>query len=399
MPSTASAHALLQDPMAVAAWLAGVPAVVFWLSGVPRFRRLFEITPPILYVYFLPTIATTLGITPASSPTYEALIRYALPFSLLLLMITVDLPAVARLGRTATVMMLAGTTGIVLGGPLALLVFRHFLPGDAWMGFAALSGSWIGGASNMVAMAASVGTPPHALGPVIVVDAVVGYGWMGILLFFSAHQVRFDRYNRARTGSLEEASRHLAEVDAMRRPMEVRDAVMLVGLGLGGAVASVLAGDRLPELGNPTILSHTTWAVIVVVTGGLLLSFTPARQLERAGASRLGNAALYLLLAGLGSQADLRSVVEAPLYLAAGVTWIALQAAVLLVVARMIRAPLFFFATGSMANVGGVVSAPIVAGVYQPALASVGLLMAVAGNILGIYAALLCAWLLALVGG
>jgi uncharacterized membrane protein len=371
MPSTASAHALLQDPMAVAAWLAGVPAVVFWLSGVPRLRRLFEITPPILYVYFLPTIATTLGITPASSPTYDALIRYALPFSLLLLMITVDLPAVARLGRTATVMMLAGTTGIVLGGPLALLVFRHFLPGDAWMGFAALSGSWIGGASNMVAMAASVGTPPDALGPVIVVDAVVGYGWMGILLFFSAHQARFDRYNRAHTGSLEEANRHLAEVDAMRRPMEVRDAVMLVGLGLGGAVASVMAGDRLPELGS----------------------------LERAGASKLGNAALYLLLAGLGSQADLRSVVEAPLYLAAGVTWIALQAAILLVVARMIRAPLFFFATGSMANVGGVVSAPIVAGVYQPALTSVGLLMAVAGNILGIYAALVCAWLLALVGG
>jgi len=399
MPPVASTHALLQDPMAVAAWLAAVPAVVFWLSGLPRFRRLFDITPPILYVYFLPTIATTLGITPATCPTYDALIRYGLPFSLLLLMITVDLPAVARLGKMSMVMMLAGTAGIVLGGPLALLVFGHFLPSDAWMGFAALSGSWIGGASNMVAMAASVGTPPDALGPVIVVDAVVGYGWMGILLFLSAYQARFDRYNRAHTESLEEANRHLAELDAVRRPMEVRDAVLLVGLGLCGAVASVVAGDRLPELGNPTILSHTTWAVILVVTGGLVLSFTPVRRMERAGASRLGYAALYLLLAGLGSQADLRSVVAAPLYLAVGVMWIALQATVLLVVARMVRAPLFFFATGSMANIGGVVSAPIVAGVYQPALTSVGLLMAVAGNILGIYAALLCAWLLALVGG
>jgi uncharacterized membrane protein len=398
LPSETSS-ALLNDPMAIAAWLAAIPAVVFWLSGMPRFRKLFDITPPILYVYFLPTVATTLGITPPASATYDWLIRYALPLALVLLMITVDLPALARLGKTALFMMLVGTVGIVLGGPLALLVFKHWLPADAWMGFAALSGSWIGGATNMVAMAASVGTPSDALGPVIVVDAVVGYGWMGIVLFLSAYQARFDRSIRARTETMEEANRHLSEVDSLRRPLEIRDAVILLGLGLVGAVLSVQVGDLLPELGNPTIISHTTWAVILVVTVGLLVSFTPARGFETAGASRLGSAFLYILLAGLGSQANLRSVVEAPVYLAAGALWIAVQVVLLLIAARLIRAPLFFFATGSMANVGGVVSAPIVAGVYQSAMAPVGLLMAVLGNILGIYAALVCAWLLSLVGG
>jgi len=385
--------------MAIAAWLAAIPAVVFWLSGLPRFRKLFDITPPILYVYFLPTVATTLGITPPASPTYAWLIRYALPLALILLMITVDLPGLARLGKTALIMMLVGTAGIVIGGPIALLVFKHWLPADAWMGFAALSGSWIGGATNMVAMAASVGTPSDALGPVIVVDAVVGYGWMGIVLFLSGYQSRFDRRTRARTETMDEANRHLSEVDALRRPIETRDAVIILGLGLVGAVFSVQVGDVLPELGDPTIISHTTWAVILVVTMGLLVSFTPARGFEKAGASRLGNAFLYILLAGLGSQADLRSVVEAPVYLAAGALWIGVQVVLLLVAARLIRAPLFFFATGSMANVGGVVSAPIVAGVYQSAMAPVGLLMAVAGNILGIYAAIVCAWLLSLVGG
>ena len=384
--------------MAVAAWLAAIPAVVFWLSGMPRLRKLFDITPPILYVYFLPTVATTLGITPEASATYAWLIRYVLPLALVLLMITVDLPALARLGKTALFMMMVGTAGIVVGGPLALLLFKHWLPPEAWMGFAALSGSWIGGATNMVAMAASVGTPPEALGPVIVVDAVVGYGWMGILLFLSGYQRRFDERTRARTETMEEANRHLSEVDALRRPLETRDAVILLGLGLVGAVLSVEVGDVLPELGHPTIISHTTWAVILVVTVGLVVSFTPARGLEKAGASRLGNAFLYILLAGLGSQANLRSIVEAPVYLAAGVVWIGVQVVFLLVAARLIRAPLFFFATGSMANVGGVVSAPIVAGVYQSAMAPVGLLMAVLGNILGIYAALLCAWFLALVG-
>lgn len=391
--------ALLQDPMVVAAWLAAVPAVVFWLSGVPRLRKLFEITPPILYVYFLPTIATTVGITPPVSPTYAWVITYLLPFALVLLMITVDLPAMARLGRTALLMMLTGTLGIMVGGPLSLLVFRHFLPADAWMGFAALSGSWTGGATTMVAMAASVGTPASALGPVIVVDAVVGYWWwMGIVLLLSAYQVRFDRRMRANTAALDEANRQLSEMESVRRPIEISDAVLLLGLGLTGSVASVAAGGLLPELGDPTIISHTTWAVLIVVTVGLLLSFTPLRGLERAGASRLGSAALYMLLASLGSQADLRAVVDAPLYLAAGMLWIGVQVVFLLLAARLLRAPLFFIATGSMANVGGVVSAPIVAGVYQPALAPVGLLMAVLGNVIGIYAALACAWLLAVVG-
>ncbi len=398
MPSESSV-ALLNDPMVIAAWLAAIPTVVFWLSGLPRLRKLFRVTPPILYVYFVPTVATTLGITPPSSVTYDWLIRYVLPLALILLMITVDLPALARLGTTALFMMLVGTLGIVVGGPIALFVFGHWLPADAWMGFAALSGSWIGGATNMVAMAASVGTPGEALGPAIVVDAVVGYGWMGILLLLSAYQARFDGRTRARTETMDEANRHLSEADALRRPLEVRDAVTVLGLGLVGAVLCVEFGDMLPQLGDPTIISHTTWAVILVVTLGLVASFTPARRLEQAGASRLASALLYLLLAGLGSQANLRSIVQAPMYLAAGALWIAVHVVLLLVAARLIRAPLFFFATGSMANVGGVVSAPIVASVYQPAMAPVGLLMAVFGNILGIYAALVCAWLLALVGG
>jgi uncharacterized membrane protein len=169
----------------------------------------------------------------------------------------------------------------------------------------------------------------------------------------------------------------------------------MIGIGFGGAVLSIGLGRQLPAIGDPTIISNTTWAVLIVVTGGLLLSFTPISKLEEVGASRLGYAALYMLLAGIGAQADLRAVLDAPLYLAAGALWIGIHVTILLIVAKLLRAPLFFFATGSMANVGGAASAPVVAGVYHPAMAPVGLLMAVAGYILGIYAALLCAAMLA----
>jgi uncharacterized membrane protein len=391
---TETPQALLHDPMSVFAFLAGLVAAIFWLSGIPRLKKIFQYLPPVLFVYFLPMISTTLGITPPASTAYDFTTRYFLPVALFLLMISVDLKSVAKLGPMALVMMSAGTVGIILGGPLALALFGHWLPSDAWQGFAALSGSWIGGTANMVAIAESVGTPPSAFNPVIVVDTVVGYGWMGVLLFFSIWQSRFDRWSNARTRAIEETNARLAEMERERHPTTVRDVAFLLGLGVGAAVGAVKLGATLPALGNPTIISGTTWAVLMVVTAGLLLSFTPLREYEKVGASQFGYTALYLLLAGIGAQADVKAVLQAPLYLAAGAVWIATHVVVLYAAARLVRAPLFFIATGSMANIGGPVSAPVVAGVYHPAMAPVGLLMAVVGYVFGVYGALLCAYLL-----
>lgn len=384
--------------MSVAGFLAAVVALIFWVSGLPALKKLFEYTPPVIYVYFAPMILTTAGVIPSSSAAYDWLIRYLLPFALFLLMVSVDLKSVARLGRTALIMVVAGTAGIVIGAPIALLIFKGALGPEAWKGFAALSGSWIGGTANMIAIAESVGTPDAEMGPVIVVDTVVGYGWMGILLALSAFQARFDRATGARTEALEATNRRLAEMNTRRHPTTLRDMAMMVGLGLAAAVLSVNLGAGLPSLGDPTIVSGTTWAVLLVVTAGLALSFTPLRELEEVGASGLGYTALYILLAAIGAQADLRAVLDAPVYLLAGAVWLSVHIAILFAVARLIRAPLFFVATGSMANVGGAASAPVVAGVYHPALAPVGLLMAVAGYVLGIYGALGAAWLLGLVG-
>jgi len=391
--------ALINDPMGVFAFLAGLVALVFWVSELPRCRKLFEVVPPVIYVYFLPMLATTAGITPSASPLYEWTVPYLLLFALLMLMVSVDLKSVVRLGPVALFMVAAGTVGIVIGGPVSLMLFGGMLPEDAWTGFAALSGSWIGGTANMVAIAESVGTSPDAMGPVIVVDTVVGYGWMGVLIAMVGLQGRFDRRTKARTDAIEQTNRQLEAMKSDRRPLTLRDAIVMIGFGMACAVVAQRLGQRLPAVGDPTIISGTTWAILIVVTGGLVLSFTRLRKLETVGASHLGYTALYLLLAGIGAQADLRAVLDAPVYLLAGAVWIAIHLGILLIAARIVRAPFFFVATGSMANIGGAASAPVVAGVYHRAMAPIGLLMAVAGYIFGIYGALLCAWLLGQVGG
>lgn len=384
--------------MGIAALFCAILGLVFWLDTFEALESVFKYLPPVIWAYFVPMLCTTFGVTPAESVVYDWMSTYLLPFSLFLLMITVDVQAILRLGPMALFMLCAGTLGIVIGGPIAFGLFSPFFEDPvAWKGFAALSGSWIGGTANMVAMKQSVGTPDSTLGPLLVVDVVAGYGWMGVLIFLSAYQAQFDGWMEANTETMDRLNEEMKDAEDTRRAVTLRDLAIMIGIALGATVASQAVGGILPALGDPTIISTDTWAILLVVTAGLLLSFTPLRSMEEAGASRMGYFALYLLLTSIGAKADLVAVLDVPLYLLAGVVWIGIHIVFLLLAARMVRAPLFFVATGSMANIGGAASAPIVAGVYLPAMAPVGLLMGVAGYILGIYAALGCSWLIGLV--
>ena len=395
---TAGPAALITDPVQTFALLAAVLAAVFALARVPALKKVFEVVPPVIWAYFVPMLLTTVGVTQPITPDYEnaaydVMGTILLPMALFLLMLTIDLKAILSMGRLAIIMLLVGTLGIVVGAPIAfLLVGRLVDSPDTWQQLAALSGSWIGGTANMVAIQESVGL--RDLGPVIVVDTVVGYGWMAILLFLSNYQDRFNRWVGADTSAMDRVNETLRQIDTTRRPISIDTGALIVGLGIGAAVLSRALGGAMPTLGDPTIISGGTWAVLIAVTAGLACSFTPLRGLEADGASRIGYVALYLLLTSIGAQGDLGAVVEAPLLLLTGVVWLAVHIGLLFGAAKALRAPLFFVATGSMANVGGAASAPIVASVYHPAMAPVGLLMAVAGYVLGIYAALGCAWML-----
>ena len=406
---TTGPAALITDPLQTAALLASVLAAVFALARVPALKRVFDIIPPVIWAYFVPMLLTTLGVTQAYvpetatsaeyiNPAYTTFGTVLLPMALFLLMLTIDLRAILSMGRLALIMLVVGTLGIVIGAPIAfLLVGRLIGEPETWQQLAALSGSWIGGTANMVAIQESVGL--RDLGPVIVVDTVVGYGWMAILLFLSNYQDRFNAWVGADTSAMDRVNATLQEIDTTRRPISIDTGAIIIGLGIGAAVLARYLGGAMPSLGDPTIISGGTWAVLIAVTAGLALSFTRMRNLEADGASRIGYVALYLLLTSIGAQGDLGAVQEAPLLLLTGVVWLAVHIGLLFLAAKLLKAPLFFVATGSMANVGGAASAPIVASVYHPAMAPVGLLMAVAGYVLGIYAALGCAWMLGALGG
>ncbi len=401
---------LFRDPMTIFAFSATVCAAVFWTARQPWAQRFFSIIPSIVLIYYLPTFATTFGLIPASSPAYDWMRDYLLTFSLFILMVTTDVPTILKIGPKAIVMMLFGTAGVVIGGPVVYLLFERWLPPDTWKGLAALSGSWIGGSGNFAAIKESVGAPDSIIGPIIIVDTAVGYTWMGVLLFLANYQKIIDRWNRARSDVIEDLDRRLKDFqESKSRPMTLADASVVIAVGFVGAVISNSLGAWMHDLTQPALLQHAprlaaifsqfTWMVILLSTLGVLLSFTPLRRIENAGASKLGYVALYLFLTSIGAKADLAGIAAAPVLLLVGAVWILIHVAFLVLGARLIKAPMFLVAVGSQANIGGAASAPIVAAAYYESLAPVGLLMGILGYLLGNYAGLLTAFLLRVVAG
>jgi uncharacterized membrane protein len=307
-------------------------------------------------------------------------------------------------------MMVIGTVGVIIGGPIVYLIFASWLPPDSWKGMAALSGSWIGGSGNFAAIKESVGAPDSIAGLFIIVDTAVGYTWMGILLFLANFQKKIDRWLGASTAVLEDLNRRMKGFqDDKIKPIELADAMFIITLGFAGAVvcralASWLHGLTNPALQNAfplvaSIFTHFTWLVIFVSTFGIALSFTRLRQIESAGASKLSYVALYLFLTSIGAKADLHGILTTPVLLLLGAVWILIHISLMLLGAKLLRAPMFLVATGSQANIGGAASAPIVAAAYYDSMAPVGVLLGVLGYLLGNYGGLVCAFFLRLVAG
>lgn len=386
--------------MAVLAVLVAVLAGLFSLNTTAAGTRVFKVVPLLVFAYFVPTALSNTGIIPVASDfTLYAFVKtWLLPASLVLLVLSVDVPAIIGLGRSAVALFLAATISIVIGGPLALWILGGLIPAEmgdqAWKGLAALCGSWIGGGANFTAIGESVGATDSTLSLMVVIDVAVANVWMAFLLGFAGREKAMDEKLGADRTAIDRVRKKIEAFQAeVSRPTNLPDLLSMLALAFG---ATALSRWLAPQLPQSDIVSEFTWVIILVTTIAMGLSFTRLRRLEGAGASRVGSVFLYLLVATIGAKAEFRKVFEPENVglLAVGALWMCFHIVILLSVRRLLRAPIFFAAVGSQANVGGAASAPIVASAFHPALAPVGVMLAVAGYVLGIYAGLLCAWLL-----
>lgn len=387
---------MLDNPVVIVAVLLAVLATLFLAARWSATERLFRVVPLLLFAYFVPTLLSNTGVIPTNAPVYTWIKNWLLPASLLLMTMSADIPAILRLGKKVLALFLAATLSVVIGGPLAYLALGWMVPpelGDqAWKGLAALCGSWIGGGANFLAIAESVGAGSEIIGLMVVVDVAVANVWMALLLYFAGRSRSMDQAIGANRDSLEELRTSVQVYhESTSRPTMPADMMVIMALGFGGAVVAHALAPHLPET---SITSQFVWVVILATTIGVILSFTPARKLDGAGASAVGSVFLYLLVTTIGATADFGGVLQAKSLILVGALWMLFHGVIMLVVRRLLRAPIFFAAVGSQANVGGAASAPVVAAAFHPSLAPVGVLLAVGGYVMGTYMALLCAFLL-----
>ena len=410
---------LFTNDASVLGILVMVLAFIFYTSSSsnPFWKKFYTYIPALLLCYFLPSILNSMGIISGEeSGLYFVASRYLLPASLVLLTLSIDIKGVVALGPKALIMFLAGTFGIVIGGPLTIVLLSYISPDlvggvgpDAvWRGLATIAGSWIGGGANQTAMKEMFGSSDKLFSAMITVDVIVANVWMAFLLYGAGISEKVDKWFKADSSSIETLKNNLEKYHSkVARIPNLTDLMVIVAIGIGltgiahmGAdIIAPWVAENAPQLAKFSLTSKFFWLIVIATTGGLILSFTKLKQYEGAGASRVGSLFLYMLVATIGMKMDALAILETPGLFLIGIIWMLIHVTVLLVVGKIIKAPFFFVAVGSQANVGGAASAPIVASAFHPALAPVGVLLAVFGYALGTYAAWFCAILMQVAAG
>ena len=404
---------MISDDRIILGLLAALLAFVFATRDRPGWKRFYVFVPIILVCYLVPSLLVTIGLIDTSESQLWTIAKdYFLPAALFLMTLSIDIKGILGLGNKAIIMFLTATVGIILGGPLALWIVAQFDPtvigsGDtaAWRGLATLAGSWIGGGANQTAMLEVYGYPLEGFTALLAVDIIVAEIWMIFLLYGAGAHEKVDKWLGADSSSITRLQETMQDYsDSIERVAKANDYVLLFGVAFAVVGLSHLLGGWLggffAELQgeDATLASSFFWVVVIATTAGLLASFTRARELEGVGASKFGVLFIFLLVAIIGTRMDVTKIMDAPAFMAIGAIWMLFHILLLLVVAKIIKAPFFFVAVGSKANVGGAASAPVVAGAFHPALAPVGVLLAVLGYALGTYGAILCAQMMAQVG-
>lgn len=378
-------------------------------SDKPFWQKFYTFVPSLLLCYFIPSIFNSLGlISGEESNLYFVASRYLLPASLVLLTISIDFKGIIGLGPKAIIMFLAGTLGITIGGPIAVLTAGYFAPElvggtgpeALWRGLSTVAGSWIGGGANQTAMYEVFNPSDDLFSAMVTVDIIVANIWLAFLLYGAGISERIDRWFKADATPIIELRKKIEDYKASIAKIPtlsdltsiVAVAFVITGIGhLGADAIAPWIAENAPQLSQLSLDSRFFWIIVIATTGGLLLSFTKARELEGAGASKVGSLFLYVLVATIGMKMNVLAIFENPGFFLIGLMWILIHVSILFIVAKIINAPFFFVAVGSQANVGGAASAPIVASAFHPALAPVGVLLAVLGYALGTYAAYVCA--------
>ena len=350
-------------------------------------HKIFEYLPSIVILYFVVMLLSTFGLWQKSesvTATYKAVKTNLLPAMIFLMLLSADMREIFKLGKKMIFTFLLASVSIAIGFIGTFTLFHTYFEPNAWKAFAALSGSWMGGTGNMVAIQGALNLPDSAMGYTLLIDSIDYAIWVMILLALVPFSKKFNLWSKADTSIIDEVGERLSRKEEAKKPMSFLSVFIMLGAALFVSALSQYGASLLPIT---SFLTGTTWVVIIATLAGILFAMTPLAKIS--GSSELGNIMLYLIVALIASRANFTELTEAPLYIMAGFVIIAIHVAIMVLFAKLFKLDLFTLGVASLANIGGVASAPILASAYSKALIPIGVLMAMMGYILGTFAGLM----------
>ena len=350
-------------------------------------HKLFEYLPAIVIIYFIVMLASTFGLwekTESITATYKSVKSNLLPAMIFLMLLLADMREIFKLGKKMILTFLLASVSIAVGFIGMFALFHSSFGAEAWKPFAALSGSWMGGTANMVAIQGALDLPDSAMGYTLLIDSIDYAIWVMILLALVPFAKRFNHWSKADTSVIDEVGARLALKEENKKPMDFASLFFLLGSAL---FVSALAQYGASFLPTTSFLTSTTWIVIIATLAGILFAMTSLAKIS--GSSELANIMLYFIVALIASRANFSELTEAPLYIFAGFVIIAIHITIMVIFAKLFKLDLFSLGVASLANIGGVASAPILASAYSKALIPIGVLMAMMGYILGTFGGLM----------
>lgn len=381
--------------------LLGTLALIFYSTRVKAFAKFYKVVPPIMLCFFIPGLLSSFNvISAAESQLDETASKFLLPTCLVFFTLGIDFKAIKKLGGKAIFVFLIGAVGVMVGGPLGLLIAKAIDPGflnrngeEVWRGLATIAGSWTGGNANQLALKEIFQPAPDIFAQTSVIDVLFSELWLGLLLYFVGKAAMIDKKMKADASVIEEI-RIKVETEGMKQKNpDFQELTILMAVGFGITAVSHFMADNIapfieinyPALKAYSLASKSFWIVTIASSTGLILSTTKARKLDALGATKFGTLFLYMIITTIGMQLHIFDAFSNPTLLIVGLVWILTHAAFTLLAARLVSAPFFFTAVGSQANVGGVASASVVAAAFHPSLAPIGVLLAILGNAIGTY--------------
>ncbi|MDM5263488.1 DUF819 family protein [Sulfurovum sp. XTW-4] len=387
---------MIEDGFTYVALLVMIGSAIVYTEKKSR-HKLFTYLPSIVILYFVVMLFSTFEVWHKSESvtlTYTFLKSYLLPAMIFLMLLSADMREIFKLGNKMLFTFFLASVSIAIGFIGTFALFHTYFEPDAWKAFAALSGSWMGGTGNMVAIQGALDLPDSAMGYTLLIDSIDYAIWVMILLALVPFAKTFNLWSKADTSVIDEVGEKLAHNNAHKKPVTFFALFILLSSALFVSVGAQIGASFLP---TTSFLTATTWVVIIATLSGILFAITPLAKLS--GGSEMANMMLYLIVALIASRANFSELTEAPLYIIAGFVIIVIHGSIMILFAKLFKLDLFSLGVASLANIGGVASAPILASAYSKALIPIGVLMAMMGYIIGTFGGLMVGKILKIIAG